>query len=118
MHPIERVAGKATGRSRSSAYGDLVWTVATAMNPAQDIEMQTAETLATLESNLASLGSNKRRMISAQVFLSNIADKGRVDDMWCRWIGDDPEQWPQRACFGVSLEGTLLIEITVVAARS
>ena len=40
-----------------------------------------------------------------------------MDSVWNTWIGNNPENWPQRACLGVNLEGNYLIEITVVALR-
>ncbi|HFQ4854238.1 TPA: RidA family protein, partial [Vibrio vulnificus] len=33
------------------------------------------------------------------------------------WLGENPEHWPQRACLGVTLEGDVLIEVTVTAVR-
>jgi hypothetical protein len=38
--------------------------------------------------------------------------------VWKDWLGDNPENWPQRACLGVELEGDVLIEVTVTAVRN
>jgi hypothetical protein len=43
--------------------------------------------------------------------------KPLMDAVWCKWFGDNPQDWPQRACLGVDLEGDVLIEITVKAVR-
>ena len=116
---IERQSGNSPkGRSTSSAYRDLVWSVATATNESLDISDQTAEALDNLEKNLEELGSNKTQIISAQLFIANIEDKSTMDIVWNRWIGDDPKCWPQRACLGVDLGGNWLIEIVVTATRS
>jgi hypothetical protein len=40
-----------------------------------------------------------------------------MDNAWKNWLGENPQNWPQRACLGVQLEGSVLIEITAVAAR-
>ena len=40
-----------------------------------------------------------------------------MDVVWCEWFGENPQDWPQRACLGVDLEGDVLIEITVTAVR-
>ncbi|MBX2884341.1 MAG: RidA family protein [Granulosicoccus sp.] len=114
---IERVRGVYTGRNRSTAYKDLVWTVATSADDSLNLTEQTLESLNTIEKNLVELGSSKQRILSAQVFLTDLANKTEMDKHWCAWLGDDPQHWPQRACVGVQLAGNTLIEITVVAAR-
>ncbi len=112
---IERVRGIYQGRNRSSAYKDLVFTVGTADGP--DITVQTRQTLAIIERNLAELGSNKHRILSAQVYLADMRDKPLMDAVWCEWLGPDWRNWPQRACLGVALAGDTLVEIVVTAAR-
>ena len=114
---IERIRGTSRGRNTSTAYKDLVWTVATALDENLDLVGQTSQSLSMLESNLIELRSDKSKIVSAQVYLSNIADKPAMDEVWNEWIGSDPENWPQRACLGVDLEGQCLIEVTVTATR-
>lgn len=115
---IERKAGIYNGRNKSSAYKDLVWTVATSSNTSVGIEQQTALTLETIQANLIELESDKSRIVSAQVYIANMADKPLMDAVWQQWLGDNPNHWPQRACLGVDLEGDVLIEVTVTAVRS
>ena len=114
---IERKPGIYKGRNKSSAYKDLVWTVATSSDTSLGIEGQTRMTLDTIQENLLELESDKTRIVSAQVYIADMNDKPRMDRVWCEWIGDNPEHWPQRACLGVSLEGAVLVEITVTAVR-
>ncbi len=114
---IERKRGVYQGRNKSSAYKDLVWTVATSADTSLDITDQTRLTLETIEENLKELGSDKTRIMSAQVYIANMQDKPLMDQVWCEWMGDNPEHWPQRACLGVDLEGEVLIEVTVTAVR-
>ena len=114
---IERISGTALGRNTSSAYKDLVWTVATASDENLGLADQTSQTLNMIESSLLELGSDKTRMVSAQVYLSDITNKPAMDEVWNAWIGNNPEHWPQRACLGVNLEGGYLIEVTVTATR-
>ena len=64
---IERKPGIYEGRSKSSAYKDLVWTVATSLDTSLGIEQQTELTLDTIQQNLIELGSDKSRIVSAQV---------------------------------------------------
>ncbi|PKH85976.1 RidA family protein [Colwellia sp. Bg11-28] len=114
---IERKSGIYSGRNKSSAYKDLVWTVATSSDTSVEFEQQTLLTLDTIQANLIELGSDKTRIVSAQVYIANMAEKPVMDAVWQKWLGDNPQHWPQRACLGVSLEGDVLIEVTVTAVR-
>lgn len=114
---IERKPGIYDGRNKSSAYKDVVWTVATSSDTNAGIEQQTLLTLQTIQDNLMELGSDKTRIVSAQVYIANMADRQRMDAVWTAWLGTNPQHWPQRACLGVNLEGNVLIEVTVTAIR-
>jgi len=95
----------------------ISWTVATSSNTSVCIEQQTRLTLDTIEQNLIELGSDKTKIVSAQVYIANMADKqkwiqhGKSELVTIKNIG------PQRACLGVNLEGDVLIEVTVTAVR-
>ena len=114
MTDIERWPGDARGRSRTSAWRDLVFTVATA--PGATVAAQTRASLAQISGNLAEAGSDHTRLLSATVYLTDIANKAEMDAEWCEWIGD-AENWPQRACVQAALAPGTLVEITVVAVR-
>jgi len=114
---IERRPGIYQGRNKSSAYQDLVWTVATSSDTTLDIQGQTQRTLETIQANLTELGSDKNNIVSAQVYIADMQSKALMDKIWCEFFGDNPQHWPQRACLGVDLEGDVLIEITVTAVR-
>jgi enamine deaminase RidA (YjgF/YER057c/UK114 family) len=112
---IERWQGDARGRSRATAWRDLVFTVATA--DGASVTEQTRSSLAALDANLAHAGSNRSRLLSATVYLTDIANKAQMDAVWCDWIGD-ASNWPQRACVQADLAPGTLVEITVVATRA
>jgi enamine deaminase RidA (YjgF/YER057c/UK114 family) len=114
---IERKPGIYDGRNKSTAYKYLVWAVATSTDTSVSIEQQTLFTLAAIEASLAELGSDKSRIVSAQVYIANMTEKPLMDAVWKKWLGDNPQHWPQRACLGVNLEGDVLIEVTVTAVR-
>ena len=59
----------------STAYKDLVWTVATATDEDLDLIAQTSQALNMIQHSLSELGTDKSRILSAQVFLANIEDK-------------------------------------------
>ena len=115
MANIERWQGDATGRSRATAWRDLVFTVATAPGPT--VAAQTRASLAQISANLAEAGTDRTRLLSATVYLTDISRKAEMDAEWCEWIGE-AANWPQRACVQAALAPGTLVEITVVAARA
>ena len=114
---IDRIHGIYDGRNKSSAYKDLVWTVATSSDTSVCIKYQTKLTLEKIQSNLIELNSDKSKILSAQIYISDMKNKEKMDLIWKEWIGLNPDNWPQRACLGVNLEGNVLIEVTVTAIR-
>ncbi len=112
---IKRLAGGAQGRSRAVVHEGRVFTVATAPDTSQGLAGQTAQTLAALDQNLADAGTDKTRILSATVYVVDIAKKDEMDAVWCEWIGP-ADNWPQRACICTGLAGNTLVEITIVAA--
>jgi enamine deaminase RidA (YjgF/YER057c/UK114 family) len=111
---IQRFSGNAAGRSRAVGFENLVFTVATAPG-STSVQEQTRQVLARIEQNLADAGSDKTRLVSATVYLADIASKAAMDEVWNEWIG--PKNWPQRACVQAGLSPAVLVEITVIAAR-
>jgi enamine deaminase RidA (YjgF/YER057c/UK114 family) len=111
---IERFPGNAVGRSRAVGFDNLVFTVTTAPG-STSLPEQTRQVLARLDENLAIAGSDKTRLLSATVYLADIAHKAAMDAVWNEWIG--PAHWPQRACVQAGLAPNTLVEITVIAAR-
>ena len=83
---IERWQGGARGRSRATAWRELVFTVATAPGPT--VAGQTRASLAQISANLAEAGTDHTRLLSATVYLTDIANKAQMDAEWCEWIGD------------------------------
>ena len=112
---IERLAGDARGRSRAVVCEGHVYTVATAADTTLDVGGQTEQTLAAIDRNLADSGTDKTRILSATVYLVDIARKAEMDAVWNAWIG--PDNWPQRACVGAALHGDTVVEITIDATR-
>jgi enamine deaminase RidA (YjgF/YER057c/UK114 family) len=111
---IQRFAGAVPTRSRAVVHDGLVFTVATAAVKSPSVYEQTKQTLATIDRNLADAGSSKSRILSATVYITDMAHKPEMDRAWGEWL--DPANPPQRACLGVALEGDTLVEIVVTAA--
>lgn len=80
-----------------------------------DIVGQTDQTLANIDKALAQAGSDKSKMLSAQVFIKNLDDFALFDARWQAWLsGVTP---PARATVKADLVNPKwLVEIVVVAA--
>ncbi|MES3024583.1 MAG: Rid family hydrolase [Pseudomonadota bacterium] len=113
---IERWRSGGAGRSRTVAYGGVIWTVANASANTAGFEAQVRETLQLLDTHLAEAGSARTHLLSLQVIFSDIADRTVFEPLWQAWIGPDPAHWPQRACYAAALAPGLLLELVVVAA--
>ena len=87
----------------------------TADDKSADIKTQTSQVLAKIDKALATAGSDKSCLLSAQIFVSDIALRPQLNEVWAAWI--DPKNPPTRACVGVQLEGNTQVEIIVVARK-
>jgi enamine deaminase RidA (YjgF/YER057c/UK114 family) len=96
--------------------GDTVYLQGfTADDKSADIKTQTQQVLAKIDKALAAAGSDKSRLLSAQIFVSDIGLRPQMNEVWTAWI--DPKNPPTRACVGVQLEGNTKVEIIVVARK-
>ena len=112
---IKRFKGAAIGRNRCVEYAGVVYAVATATG--ENIKSQTRKTLVHLDESLEIAGSNKTRILQAQIFLADMSQKNEMDEVWNDWIGPDWQNWPQRACVGAPLASGTLVEIILTAAK-
>ena len=79
------------------------------------IEQQTREVLEAIDALLAQAGSNKRRILRAQVFLADIADFAGMNRAWDAWVV--PGEAPSRATVEARLANPAWkVEIVVTAA--
>jgi enamine deaminase RidA (YjgF/YER057c/UK114 family) len=111
---IVRLPGSAPTRSRAVVHGGLVYTVAVSPDKAPSTYDQTKGALAAIDRSLAEAGTDKTRILTATVFIANMAEKPAMNRAWDEWVSrEDP---PLRACLGVALEGEDRVEILVTAA--
>lgn len=81
-----------------------------------DIRGQTEDVLAQVEQRLQEAGSDKSRILRAQIYLKNIADIGQMNEVWDAWVV--PGAAPPRATVQAPLaDPGWLIEIVVTAAQ-
>ncbi|WP_018973619.1 RidA family protein [Rudaea cellulosilytica] len=80
-----------------------------------DIEGQTREVLAAIDALLAQAGSDKTRILRAQIFLADIADFAGMNRAWDAWVV--PGNAPARATVEARLaRPEWKVEIVVTAA--
>ena len=112
---IIRYPGKAVGRSESVEHNGIVYTAVIAPDQSADFRDQTSQALEQLDANLAEAGTDRTRLLSATVYITDMSKKPILNDVWDAWIG--PDHWPQRACVEARLEGDTLVEIVAIAAK-
>jgi enamine deaminase RidA (YjgF/YER057c/UK114 family) len=81
----------------------------------QDVSGQTAQVLAAIDKLLAEAGSDKSRLLTAQIFLADMADFAAMNKVWESWVV--PGQTPARATVEAAMAAPgYLVEIVVTAA--
>ncbi len=81
----------------------------------QDIQGQTAQVLAAIDGLLARAGSDKSRILRAQIYLADLADFPGMNQAWDAWVA--PGNAPPRATVQAALaDPGWKIEVVVTAA--
>jgi enamine deaminase RidA (YjgF/YER057c/UK114 family) len=81
----------------------------------KDITGQTEEVLAKIEKLLKQVGTDKSRLISAQIFLREMADFAGMNVAWEKWVA--PTCTPARATIEAKLANPgYRVEIMCIAA--
>jgi enamine deaminase RidA (YjgF/YER057c/UK114 family) len=86
-----------------------------AKDPGKDVIDQTHQVLATIDSLLAEAGSDKSRILSATIYLADMADFPAMNAVWDAWV--PPGATPARATVEAALATPQYqVEIMVTAA--
>jgi len=103
--------GRAVIRNGIAFFGGHV-----ADDRTQDIRGQVTQALAKLDRSLALVGTDKTRLLSAQIWLKDItSDFAIMNDVWDAWLS--PEDFPARASAQCLMGAPdCLVEIIVTAA--
>lgn len=81
----------------------------------KDAKGQAAEILRKLDAILAHFGSSKAKLLTANLWVSDIRYRGAVNEAWTAWV--DKSALPTRATVEAKLaEPNMLVEIQVTAA--
>ena len=86
-----------------------------AADPSADAKGQTQQILKKIDETLAAVGSGKSKLLSATVYLANMAAYNDMNAAWDAWV--DPANTPARATVEARLAAPkYLVEIMAVAA--
>ncbi len=82
----------------------------------QDVQGQTKQVLEKIERLLGEYNSDKDHILSATIYLRDIADFARINEVWDNWV--NAQTAPARTCVEARLaREDILIEITITAAQ-
>ena len=96
--------------------GDTVYLCGVTPDPVGDIRSQTKQVLERIDRLLAVAGSDKSKLLTAQVWLADMSLFEAHNAAWNAWV--DRENPPVRACVRAELwQPGMLVEIMVTAAR-
>ncbi|GAN70702.1 RidA family protein [Acetobacter syzygii] len=82
----------------------------------QDVEGQTRDVLEQLDTLLEQHGTDKTRLLQAQIWLKDINDRDKLNNLWSVWLPEG--QAPARACVqGILADPRMLVEIMLVTTK-
>jgi enamine deaminase RidA (YjgF/YER057c/UK114 family) len=103
--------------ARAVEYHGFVYTQGVvAADLTQDITGQTRDVLAQIDALLETHGTDNTRLLQAQIWLKEIADRDAMNAVWSAWL--PAAGAPARACVqAVMADPRYLVEIMVTACR-
>ncbi len=88
----------------------------TAKDPTKDIAGQTKEVLDQIDEALETHGTDKTRLLQAQIWVKDIRDRDAMNSVWTAWLPAGGA--PARACVEANMaDPRLLVEIMVTACK-
>ena len=103
--------------SQAVVHGDTVYLAGiVAKDLKKDVKGQTKEIVDDIDRLLAKCGSNKSKILSATIWVTDIRNRAAMNEVWSAWV--DPKNLPARACVEAALaDPAALVEIMVIAAK-
>lgn len=104
--------------SQAVVHGDTVYLAGVVANAAagKGVTEQAKEILSLIDGYLAKAGTDKTKLLSATIFLSDMRSFADMNVAWDAWVS--PGNTPARATVEAKLAGTQYnVEIMVIAAR-
>ena len=88
----------------------------TARDLGKDVVAQTEDVLAQIDEILETHGTDKTRLLQAQIWLKDIRDRDAMNKIWSAWL--PPGGAPARACVQANMaDPRHLVEIMVTACK-
>ncbi|MCM0021982.1 MAG: RidA family protein [Tagaea sp.] len=102
--------------SQAVIHGSTVYLAGqVASDPVPDVKKQTQQILAEIDALLAAAGTDKTKLLSANIWLSDIRTFADMNSVWDGWVSAG--NTPARATVEAKLAGPqYLVEIGVIAA--
>ncbi len=73
--------------SEMTVHNGIAWLAGqVAGDASQDIAGQTRQVLAAIDALLARAGSDKTRIVMAQIFIADLADFAAMNEVWDGWV--------------------------------
>jgi enamine deaminase RidA (YjgF/YER057c/UK114 family) len=95
-------------------HGDTVY-LAGQVGHGDNVGAQTADILSKIDGLLAEAGSSKENLLSATIWLTDMANFAEMNAVWDAWVA--PGHTPGRACVEAKLAAPQYwVEIAVIAA--
>jgi enamine deaminase RidA (YjgF/YER057c/UK114 family) len=104
--------------SQIVVHGDTVYLagIVAQANKGKSVTEQTKEILATIDNYLAQAGSDKTKILRANLWITDMANFAEMNTVWDAWVS--PGNTPARACVEAKLASPdYKVEIMVVAAK-
>lgn len=103
--------------SEAVVYNGMIWLAGQVGTPGVSVTEQTRDVLASIDALLAQAGSDKTRILSAQIWLADIADFAEMNAVWDAWV--PAGHCPARATGEAKLAAPdYKVEIIVTAAQA
>src|ERR1700753_3074773 len=104
--------------SQAVIHGDTVYLAGIVANNAkgESVTKQTQDILATIDGHLAKAGTDKSKLLSANIYITDMKNFAEMNAVWDKWVS--PGNTPARATVQAQLANPdYLVEIMVVAAK-
>ena len=107
--------GTGARMSEAVAYNGIIWLAGQVGTPGASVAEQTRQCLAEVDRILAAAGTDKTRILSAQIWLADIATFGEMNAVWDQWVpaGNTPARATGEAKLATP---DYLVEVIVTAA--
>jgi enamine deaminase RidA (YjgF/YER057c/UK114 family) len=101
--------------SQIVVHGDTVYLAGqVAADAGADITVQTQQVLEKIDTLLAEAGSDKSKILSAQIWIASMGHFAQMNEVWDAWVPSGHA--PARACIEARLASPdLLVEVGIVA---